>query len=186
MPFCGRTGCSRRESRSRAMILFLFGVPGAGKSFVGRILRDEFGFYFHDADHDLPDSMRGALATKQPVTDAMRDHFFERVVASMRRLAAQHERLAVAQTLMKDKHRRVIQAAFPQAHFIRVESPPDLIESRFLQRTSYLIDLEDARRISAQFEPPTLHHRVLQNVDGRGDVIGQLGALLKEFPAEIS
>src|SRR5690606_12522497 len=68
------------------MLLILFGVPGAGKSFAGHILRDDYGVHFHDADHELPEDMRHALASKLPVTDDMRQRFFERVIRVTRRL----------------------------------------------------------------------------------------------------
>jgi gluconokinase len=47
------------------MLLILFGLPGSGKNFVGRILQEDFGFLFHDADDDLPDEMREAIQSQQ-------------------------------------------------------------------------------------------------------------------------
>src|SRR5688572_15751898 len=135
------------------MLLVLFGVPGAGKSYVGHILQDSFGFTFHDADHDLPDDVRHALANKLPVTDDMRDRFFARVIASTARLRAMLEtpsdespqdsdsplpegeglgvrvrpceRLVIAQAFMKERHRRLILDHFPDAQFVLIETEPD-------------------------------------------------------------
>jgi len=160
------------------MLLILFGVPGAGKSFAGHILRDDYGVHFHDADHELPEDMRHALTSKLPVTDDMRQRFFERVIRVTRRLTEYHEHVAIAQAFMKEQHRQMVLRAFPQAQFILVTSRPDLIEQRFAQRSDYLIDLEDARRIAAVFEPPQIPHRVLPNNGDREGLSVKLALLL--------
>lgn len=161
------------------MLLVLFGIPGAGKSYVGHLFQDAFGFTFHDADHELPDDMRHALANKLPVTDDMRDRFFKRVIETTRGLDATSERLVIAQAFMKERHRKLILEHFPHAHFILIESDFELIETRFHQRKDYLIDLEDALRIARLFEPPTIPHHVLRNDNGRESIIRQGCALLE-------
>jgi len=153
-------------------------VPGAGKTYVGRVLAGEFDFHFRDVDQDLPDDMREAIVHKQPVTEAMRAAFFARVIGITRALRATYPRVAIANTILKNHHRQQIAAAFPDAQFLLVDSEPALIAKRFAVRGKYLIDLEDARRMAAAFEPPTLPHHVLSNVDGRETVIDQLRALL--------
>lgn len=163
------------------MLLTIFGIPGAGKTFVGRVLQEEFGFTFHDADHDLPDDMRRALEQKQPVTDAMRDEFFKRITATTTRLRHEHTNLAIAQTFLKEKYRRRFLDTFPDAKFILVRSDPSLIETRFAQRRSYLIDKDDALQMAARFDPPQIEHRVVENLYGRTEVIAQLRAVLDDL-----
>jgi shikimate kinase len=34
-------------------LLVLFGLPGTGKTYVGKILEKDFGFFLHDGDTDL-------------------------------------------------------------------------------------------------------------------------------------
>lgn len=155
-------------------------MPGAGKTYVGRVLAGAFHFHFRDVDQDLPNAMRLAIIHKQPVTDAMRDEFFARVIAITRDLRAIHPRVAIANTILKNRHRQQIADAFPDAQFLLVDSEPDLIAERFAVRGKYMIDLDDARRMAAAFEPPTLPHHVLRNVDGRASVIDQLRALLRQ------
>lgn len=159
----------------------LFGVPGAGKTYVGRVLANITDFHFHDLDQDLPDDMREAIIHKQPVTDAMRDRFYARAIAITRALRAAYPRVAIANTLLKNRHRKQLAAAFPDARFILVKSAPGLIDARFAVRGKYMIDLDDARRMAAAFEPPTLPHHVLQNTDGREKVVRQLYALLEQI-----
>ncbi len=61
------------------MLLIVFGLPGAGKTYVGKLLKDEFGFYFYDGDRDLTDEMRQALKEKKLFNDSMRDVFFQQL-----------------------------------------------------------------------------------------------------------
>src|SRR5215213_3493144 len=115
------------------MLLILFGVPGAGKTYVGRIVQEAFGFTFHDADHELPDDMRAALKNKLTVTDDMRTRFFDRIVEKTRELQAAHEHVTIAQTFLKETYRERMLREFPMAGFVWVQSQPELIETRFLQ-----------------------------------------------------
>ncbi len=40
------------------MLLVVFGLPGAGKSFVADILRESFDYVVYDGDADIPNAMR--------------------------------------------------------------------------------------------------------------------------------
>lgn len=157
----------------------LFGIPGAGKTYVGRVLSSAFDFHFRDVDQDLPDAMREAIVNKQPVTDAMRDEFFTRVIRITHDLRATYPRVCIANTILRNRHRHQVQAAFPDALFVLIDSEPDIIAERFAVRGKYMIDLEDAQRMAAAFEVPTLPYHTLRNVDGREAVVEQLAALLQ-------
>jgi gluconokinase len=163
------------------MLLILFGVPGAGKTYVGRIVQEAFGFTFHDADHELPDDMRAALKNKLTVTDDMRTRFFDRIVEKTRQLQAAHEHVAIAQTFLKEAYRERMLRELPGARFIWVQSQPELIEARFLQRSNYLIDIEQARRMAGAFDLPRIPHHVIMNTNGRDSVVQQIDAVLKDL-----
>ena len=49
-------------------IIYLFGLPGAGKNYVGELLRDAWGLEFADADEWLLQDMRESLARKEGFT----------------------------------------------------------------------------------------------------------------------
>ncbi|HSB94870.1 MAG TPA: hypothetical protein VLC91_00365, partial [Spongiibacteraceae bacterium] len=60
--------------------LFLFGLAGGGKSYVGNLIGRLAGWRVYDADDDLTDEMKQALAEHRPFTPPMRDRFFEIVI----------------------------------------------------------------------------------------------------------
>ncbi|MCC7359723.1 MAG: hypothetical protein IT317_09610, partial [Anaerolineales bacterium] len=51
------------------LLLILFGLPGAGKSYVGRVVRDAFGYHLHEADDDIPEDYRRLVAAGQVVSE---------------------------------------------------------------------------------------------------------------------
>ena len=85
------------------MLLIVFGLPGAGKTYVGNLLRDEFGFYFYEGDRDLTDEMQQALKEKKLFNDSMRDVFFKNLIGKVSQLHKTKKHLVVAQTFIKEK-----------------------------------------------------------------------------------
>ncbi len=146
------------------MLLVAFGLPGAGKTYAARVIADQLGLYFHDGDDDLTDDMRTAITASQPISDALRDEFFARILGSIRRLRAEHPDLIVAQTFIKEKYRRLVLERYPEARFILVEADSAVREWRLAHRaTGSRLDPEYARRMVALFEPPQIPHIVLSN-----------------------
>ena len=132
-------------------LLILFGLPGAGKSFVGQVLRDDFGYFFHEADEDIPDDYRRAVAAGEVVDEERRDAYHLHLLERIADLSSGHARLAVAVPLLRDRHRRWILERFPQAVFILVECEPERWQARLAGRT-HTVGLDYARKIVSMYE----------------------------------
>lgn len=164
-----------------SQLFVAFGLPGAGKTYVARCFA-EFGFYVHDADDDLPDAMRAAINASLPVTDAMRDEFFARIIAHVGELWAQYPRLVVAQTFIKEKYRHRFLERFPAAQFILVEADDAVRERRLIERLHQPLEPEYARRMATFFDAPRIPHLLLQNNhDGSKHIREQIGVILGEL-----
>ena len=111
-------------------LIILFGPTGAGKTYIGKLLKQEFGYYFYDGDADLTAEMKQALNSMRVITDRMRQKFITRLINSTAKLAAEHKNLAVAQTFIKDKYRRQLLTRLPRAQFFLVKTIPDLRHRR--------------------------------------------------------
>jgi gluconate kinase len=159
------------------MMIYLFGLPAAGKNYVGQVLAEEFGYTFYDGDLDLTPEMRQALREERPFTDEMRDRFYAALIERLARLRRDHPNLAFCQATFKERHRRLIAAAFPDVVFALVEAEEDVRMAR-LARGGTPVTVEYARRITAFFEPPQHPHYVIRNNGEREDVVWQLAALL--------
>ena len=165
---------SKRESGSdgcgsaldvRPMKLFLFGQIGSGKSHVGHLLGERFNLHFHDADDDLPTSIRIAVKNHLPISDTMRDEFTEIIVSRIRSLSTRHENLCVAQALFKNKHREKLLCALPDIRMVWVRSHPDLIARRLERRTDHLATAYYATVVNPKFEVPTIPHESVENTE---------------------
>jgi gluconate kinase len=164
------------------MLLILFGLPGAGKSFAGRLLRDRFGYYFHEADDDIPDDYKRAVAAGQVVDDDRRDTYHRRLLDRLAELQSAHPRLAIAVPLLRDRHRRWIQERFPQAKFILVQCDHARWQARLDSRRTHTVGLDYARKIISLYEPPTIPHVLLDDTaEGPAELERQLAVLLAQM-----
>ncbi|MBZ0294616.1 MAG: AAA family ATPase [Anaerolineae bacterium] len=160
------------------MLIILFGQPGAGKNFAGRIFAEDFGFTFYDADDDLPPEMRAAIQHKQIATDAMRAAHLVNIIARVAQLQALTSDIVVSGGFFKEKQRRAFVEAYPDARFVLVETALEIRRQRLRHRQHHLADLDYAEKIFAQFEPPQLTHAVLENDAGRAELKTQITQLL--------
>lgn len=167
------------ENRIDRSLLVIFGLPGAGKSYVAKVLGKRFGYFVYDGDTDIPQHMRDALFKKEIITDTMRREFLTRMIASVSKLAQTHHKLAVHQTFIKEFMRKEFLDAFPHAQFILVECPDTLREQRYMKRQYFNLGLPYLRHITKLFEHVTIPHRILNNsTHGNFDVVKQLQSLL--------
>lgn len=144
-------------------ILILFGPTGAGKTFIGRLLVKEFGWYFYDGDNDLTGEMKQALNSRQIITDRMRQKFISRLINSTVKLAKKHKNLAVAQTFIKDKYRQRLLKKLPSAQFILIQTAPPIRHRRRQKRADWPWDETYVRKMDRLFEAPKVPYRVITN-----------------------
>lgn len=151
-----------------------------GKTYAGKIFKNRFGYYFYDGDTDMSEEMHTAVRNKELFTDPMRDEFFERLLKSVKDLANNHEDLAIAQTFIKEKYRRLFLDAFPRAQFILIKSKDAIREKRLAERTDYPMDRAYVKKMVANFELPQIPHIIIDNsVNGEEMISQELANILK-------
>src|SRR3989344_7341030 len=101
-------------------IIVLFGFPAAGKTFVGKILQKYYGYYLHDGDINLPETMKNAIKTQSLITDTMRDIFFQNIIKSCKQLKTRHKKIVIPQTFIKEKYRELFIKEIPKVKLILV------------------------------------------------------------------
>lgn len=158
-------------------LLFVFGIPGAGKSFVGRILHHEYQFFHYEADEDLTPAMIEAIQHERVFTDVMRHDYFDLVIQKTQALCAHNKNVVVTQALIKETNRQQISLSLPEAQFIHVTAAISNINERLKIRNNW-VSIEYANKIRAIFEPPTMPHIIIDNNRDRQHIINQLDAFL--------
>lgn len=165
-------------------LIILFGLPRTGKSYIGKIFKEYFGFYFFDGDKELSDKMKMAIKNKQPFTDVMRNAFFNRLINKMRLLKMKHQKLVITQTYIKEKYRLQVINSCPEAQFILVKTADSIRERRLSHRKLVPLKTEYARQMILNFEVPKIKHFTLVNdKEGKEDLIRQIRLLLIKMQA---
>lgn len=159
------------------MLIYLFGLPAAGKNHVGRVLAEEFGYTFYDGDLDLTPEMRDAVREERPFTAGMRDRYYAILIDRIAELRAGFPDLAFGQATFKEHHRQLVQSAFPDVVFVLVEASA-VVRAERLSRGGNPVTVEYARRIDGLFERPRHPHFIITNNDGREEIVRQLAGLL--------
>jgi gluconokinase len=150
--------------------VFLFGLAGAGKSYIGSILAERFGYTPYDLDNDLTPAIRQAIAAKDAFTDEMRDEYFDVVIRRIAELKALHPRLVLMQGAYKERHRSKIRQAYSDIEFVWVEAPQDLVGHRLTARADG-VSPDYARAIATNFEvPPESSIRLLNDESSRDEL----------------
>ena len=126
--------------QEQALIIFVGGIIGAGKSTVARSLADHFGFPYYDVDEIKkevfgkdPDYERN-IAEGIPFSDALRRDVFARVFEDLEGLVRDHPHIVVDETLHKReiRHRLYAEAERIAGGFIViwVQAREDIIIER--------------------------------------------------------
>lgn len=162
--------------------LILFGPTGAGKTYIGKLLQKEFGWYFYDGDSDLTPEMKKALNSMKVITDKMRQKFITRVINTTVKLASQHNHIAVAQTFIKDKYRRRLLKKLPLARFVLIKTQEERRHERRRQRADYPWDESYVKKMDSIFEAPRIPHQIITNHnDGSNNLRSDLRRLLSRL-----
>ena len=170
---------------SRRLII-LFGLPGAGKTYVGKVLRDEFGYFLYNADRNLPRVMRQTLYRRAPISNSMRDTFFANILKYVVSLTKNYTKVAVAQTFLKERYRKTLLKQFPYALFLLITADTPIRESRYQKRNYFNLGLAYLRSMSAGFEEPSIPHTtIVNNTQGKGKIREQLHNVLDDAPGNL-
>ena len=157
-------------------VLFFFGLAGAGKTHVGRLVSQRTGRFFYDADDDISDEMRQALADQRPFTEAMREEFFPRVVERIKALQQQYTTIVVTQGVYKQRHRDYLIRQIPDIEMLCVTCSQAVLQQRLAARAQG-ISPDSAAALLADFEPPAPAMHVIHNDGDDAAVVRQLRAL---------
>ena len=138
----GQTGCVNQ------MHVVVMGPSGVGKTHIGQLLATELAVPFFDADDLHSPEAIAHMAAGEPLDDAMREPWLERV----------GETLAVAPTViacsaLKRHYRDTLRTYVPGAFFVELDAPADVIAAR--------IDWRDGHFMSANLlesQLATLEH----------------------------
>lgn len=115
------------------MILLLMGVSGCGKSTVGAALARSLRWPFFDADDFHPPANVAKMAAGEPLTDADRWPWLDRLADEMRAILARGGHAVLACSALKEAYRARIGAA-GDVRFVHLAGDQATIASRLAGR----------------------------------------------------
>jgi|SRR5580692_7354396 gluconokinase len=158
------------------MIVIVMGVVGAGKTTVGRLLADEMGWKFADADDYHPAANIEKIRNGIPLTDADRKPWLDRLRGAINGWIADGRDAVLACSALKRIYRQELQAG-PEVRFVYLRGRPELIAERLRARhghfaneqilASQISDLEepeDAVVVDIASSPPEMVRQIRQRL----------------------
>ncbi len=159
-------------------IVFLYGLAGSGKNFVGDLLAELAGWHVYHADEDLTDELKQARNERRSFTDEMRDRYFEIVTEKTIALSSLHKNLVVTQGAYKVRHREYVSSWVPGIEFICVSAKDELRVLRLKDRGDATTPEYEAL-IRRNFESPKTGSRIIWNNEDAAYVVGQLRSMFE-------
>jgi gluconokinase len=120
------------------MIVLMMGVCGAGKSTTGKALADSLGWPFFDGDDFHPEANVARMAAGQPLTDADRWPWIERIAEAMRGILDQGGNAVFACSALKTAHRQRMQRA-GDVRIVFLNGDAETIGPRLAARTQHFM-----------------------------------------------
>jgi len=135
------------------------GVAGSGKTTVGRLLADELGWKFYDADDYHPPANVAKMSRGVPLTDDDRRPWLEILRDLVRDSRARGENAVIACSALKDSYRRQLLPADEQTRLFYLKSDYDTVKQRMANRRGHYMkpELLDSQ-FAALEEPARVSH----------------------------
>jgi gluconokinase len=130
------------------MVIILMGVTGSGKSTVGRLLAEDIGWSYFDADdfhsEENIEKMKGGL----PLNDADRKPWLEKLRELVRDCLHRSENAVLACSALKESYRKFL-LLDERVKLVYLKGDYQMIRERLAQRRSHYME---PALLDSQFE----------------------------------
>ena len=126
------------------------GVSGCGKSTVGKLLAERFGYLFLDADEFHPPANVAKMAAGTPLTDADRLPWLEGLNGKL----LENRNTVLACSALKESYRQILAQGCGDCRFVHLRGSIELIRSRLSERRHRFMPASLLESQFATLEPP--------------------------------
>lgn len=144
-------------------VIILMGVSGAGKTTIGRRLAAALGWTFFDADDFHPPENVARMARGEPLTDADRAPWLDRLHDLVAQRLATGEPAVLAASALKREYRERLLAGDPGVVLVFLQGEYKLIYRRLSQRKDHYMPAALLQSQFAALEPP--HDALVVDID---------------------
>jgi len=135
------------------MIAIVMGVTGSGKTSVGRLLAQQLGWEFADADDFHPSANVEKISHGIPLTDEDRAPWLERLGIQIANWIANGQNAVLACSALKRTYRQELSVG-PEVRFVYLKGSPELIRKRLQLRRGHFADEKILASQFADLEEP--------------------------------
>ena len=135
------------------MIAIVFGVSGAGKTTVGKLLAEELGWKFYEADDFHPRANIEKMHNGRPLTDEDRWPWLERLREQLARSIAAKENAVLACSALKRMYRERLRIG-EDVKFVFLRGDYGLIENQLRRRRGHFMNPALLKSQFADLEEP--------------------------------
>jgi gluconokinase len=118
------------------MIVIVMGVVGAGKTTVGKLLAEELGWKFVDADAYHPASNVEKIRNGIALTDQDREPWLDLLQNAIRKWIGENSNEVLACSALKSKYREKLDVG-PEVRFVYLKGTQSLIGERLRARQGH-------------------------------------------------
>jgi gluconokinase len=115
------------------MVVIVMGVTGSGKTTIGRLLAEQLGWQFADADDLHPAANIEKMRHGIPLTDEDRSPWLRRLRSEIDGCIAAGANVVLACSALKHSYRNELEAG-PQVQFVYLKGSRELIAERLRGR----------------------------------------------------
>ena len=148
------------------MIVIVFGVSGAGKTTIGKLLAKRLGWRFLEADDFHPRGNIEKMHNGLPLTDEDRWSWLKLLREQIERSLAAKENAVLACSALKRKYRERLRVS-DNVKFVLLRGDYALVEKQLHSRRGHFMNSDLLRSQFADLEEPKLDEDVLTIELGR-------------------
>jgi gluconokinase len=142
------------------VIVIVFGVSGAGKTTVGKLLAEDLGWTFYEADEFHPRANIEKMRSGHPLTDEDRWPWLRRLRERMTRSLAAKENAVLACSALKHAYRECLRVS-DDVKFVFLRGNYALIEKQLRHRRGHFMNAALLKSQFAELEEPKPDEDVL-------------------------
>ena len=122
------------------MIIIIIGVSGCGKTTIGKLLSQEIGLSFYDADDFHPQKNIEKMVNNIPLTDDDRKSWLMDLSERIRQWYSNNGTI-LACSALKESYRKLLTSKFNEVKFVYLSGSKELIKKRIENRRNHFMQL---------------------------------------------